>query len=224
MRAKSYLWRGALVGFAVAALVAIAGLTVAHANGVVAWTGNGSDAARCTDRPDNTLSHWIFTTGGNDSVTSATLTVDGVEYPMTQNGAGSWSADVPGGVPSSAFVTFEGDLGKGNAVVTISCLGTGSTPPPSTPPPTTPPPTTPPPTTPPTSVPPTSRPPQGPSWSPTWSPTWTPTHVGPGGGPGNHPLAFTGLSDAGQKITAAGLLLVAGLTSLWFARKRAGRV
>ena len=122
----------------------------AHANGLVNWTGNGTDAQPCTDRPDNSLSHWIFSAGGNSSVTGAVLTVDGSTYTMTQSGGGSWSADVPGGVPSSASVSYTGDLGSGQAVLTISCLGTGSsTPPPTTPPPTTPPPTTPPPTTPP---------------------------------------------------------------------------
>jgi hypothetical protein len=151
------------------ALVACLGLALlvwpsvaAHADGLVNWTGNGTDAKPCTDRPDNSLSHWIFTTGGGSTVTAAVLTVDGTDYTMSQSGSGSWSADVPGGVPTSASVTYTGDLGTGQAVVTISCLGTNSsptTPPPTTPPPTTPPPTTPPPTTPPPTTPPPTTPP-----------------------------------------------------------------
>ncbi len=95
----------------------------AFADGSVPWVGNGSDAGLCTGQYAG-YNHWIFTTGGNSSVTSATLTVNGAGgYSMTQNGNGSWSVYVLGGLPSSASVAYVGDLGNGNAVLTISCLG-----------------------------------------------------------------------------------------------------
>lgn len=110
----------------IVSLLAIPSMVLADGN--VAWTGNGSDASTCTvDEAPAGYSHWVFTTGGNDSVTGAVLTVDGVDYTMTQHASGSWYANVPGGVPNdSASVAYVGDLGSGNAVVTISCLGSSS--------------------------------------------------------------------------------------------------
>ncbi len=106
------------------------------ADGTVNWQGNGSDAQACTgDHAGQT--HWVFT--GGDGVTSAELFVDGVDQgAMTENGSGSWSEYVDGGLPSSAYVTYVGSIGN-NAVLTISCLGTSAptpTPTESTPTPT----------------------------------------------------------------------------------------
>lgn len=99
---------------------------LAFADGSVNWTGNGSDASLCTgDHAGQT--HWVFNTGGNDTVTAATLHIGADSYSMDQNGNGSWSVYVPGGAPSSAYVTYTGSLGNGNPVLTISCLGTAAT-------------------------------------------------------------------------------------------------
>lgn len=66
-----------------------------------------------------------------------------------------------------------------------------------------------------TPPPPTTQPPSHHTHTPTWTPTWTPTH---GATPGKHPLAFTGFS-AGKAAAGAGILVLAGLGSLWYARK-----
>ncbi len=56
----------------------------------------------------------------------------------------------------------------------------------------------------------------GPTWSPTWTPTWSPSG---GATPGQHPLAHTGF-DAGKAAAAAGILLTAGLGTLYAVRRR----
>jgi hypothetical protein len=135
-------------------LSAVAGMLVvgiitagpAMADGVVHWTGKGTDSVGPCEPGEDPVFHWVFTTGGNDTVTAAVLTVNGTDYPMSQSGqGGSWSADVPGTDPATttAFVTYTGDLGRGNANLVIShgCFE-GPTYPPTTPP--TNPPTTPP--------------------------------------------------------------------------------
>ena len=100
--------------------------------GTVYWNGSrGLDARPCTGQWAG-YTHWIFTTGGGD-VTAATLTINGTNYPMTENkdnGSSSWSVYVPGGAPAaptSVYVTYVGTLGKGSANLTISCLGTPTT-------------------------------------------------------------------------------------------------
>lgn len=90
--------------------------------GTVHWTGQGTDSVGPCEPGEDPIIHWVFTTGGNDSVTSAVLTVNGQEFPMSQSGQGSWSADVPGTDPATttAFVTFTGSLGGGNANLVMS--------------------------------------------------------------------------------------------------------
>lgn len=100
----------------------------ALADGTVDWNGkNGLDAQPCTgDHAGQT--HWIFNPGGNDSVTAAELWIDGADAgAMQQNGGGSWSLFVDGGIPGSAAVAFTGSLGSGNTVLTISCTGETTT-------------------------------------------------------------------------------------------------
>lgn len=121
-----------------APLVALGG--VSHANGTVNWTGQGSDSVKACASGQTPFLHWIFTTGGNSSVTAATLTVSGTASgsgAMTQNGSsgkGSWSkytAYSGTGQPTtstvSAHVTYTGSLGNGNANLVISsgCFGSG---------------------------------------------------------------------------------------------------
>ena len=88
----------------------------ARADGVVNWTGNGWPNPTCSSSSTTML--WIFTTGGNDSVTAADLTVNGTDYgAMTQMGQGSWHLtiayqDMTGG---TARVAYTGGLGKPNS-------------------------------------------------------------------------------------------------------------
>jgi len=114
------------------------------AGGTVSWTGNGTDSVKACAPGVSPYLHWIFTTAGNASVTSATLTLGGSgsgSYVMTQNGNGngngSWSVytnyyDLNS---LSAFVTYVGTLGSGNPVLTISSGCYAPTPPPDTTPP-----------------------------------------------------------------------------------------
>src|SRR5439155_15393352 len=85
----------------VIAVFATAG--VAHADGVIPWTGNGSDNLPWSDG-----GHWVL--APEFGIDSATLTVNGVDYVMTQNGNGSWSADSVGPIDdaSTAYVTYTG--------------------------------------------------------------------------------------------------------------------
>jgi len=78
------------------ALAAIAALMISlvvavrpaavRADGSIPWTGQGADQLPCANG-----AHWVLSP--SDGIDSATLTVDGVQYTMTQNGGGSWSAD-----------------------------------------------------------------------------------------------------------------------------------
>src|SRR5437763_15005613 len=99
--------------------------TAAHASGTIQWTGHGSDVLPCSDG-----GHWVLApTFGIDS---ATLTVDGTDYVMTENGNGSWSADSVGAIgdTSKAFVTFTGD-GDARDPIQVSPCTQGSSPSPS---------------------------------------------------------------------------------------------
>jgi hypothetical protein len=115
--------------------VMLASAGPAFADGVVPWTGQGTDSVAPCEPGEDPIFHWVFTTGGNDTVTAAVLTVNGNTFPMTQSGQGSWSADVPGTDPATttASVAFTGNLGAGNANLVISngCFG-GPTYPPTT--------------------------------------------------------------------------------------------
>lgn len=136
-------------------------------------------------------------------------------------------------IPAYSYTAKDGSVfnfpGKnlgdgGQATLDNGCVVPVVTPTPTTPPPTTVPPTTVPPTTPPT-TPPTVPPTREPNcyatkscFTPTWAPTWTP----PGGPAGEHRLASTGADVSWPLGIGVGLLLT-GLGSLWYARKRGGR-
>jgi hypothetical protein len=99
--------------------------TAAIASGTLPWTGHGDENLPCPNG-----AHWVFTPGGKDSVTAATLTVNGVNYTMQQSGNGSWSADsttpLTGAVTAS--VAYVGNLGTGNPGLQLShCLEGPST-------------------------------------------------------------------------------------------------
>jgi hypothetical protein len=119
-----------LVVFAAVLATAAIAVTPAFADGSVNWTTGQGTYAACGEGETPGL-HWVFTPGGNDSVTAATLTVNGSEVlAMTQSGGGSWSADSSGASePTSASVAFTGDLGNGNANLVIShgCFSSGGT-------------------------------------------------------------------------------------------------
>jgi hypothetical protein len=114
---------------AVAALVFSA--SPALADGTVSWTGNGSENNVPCGPTESPGFHWVFSPGGNASVTSATLTVNGTEViAMSQSGMGAWSGDSSGdSMVTSASVAYVGSLGNGNTVLTIShgCYGGGTT-------------------------------------------------------------------------------------------------
>jgi hypothetical protein len=124
-----------LVTLAGMLFVGLANAAPALADGVVPWTGQGADSVDQCEPGEDPIIHWVFTTGGNDTVTSAVLTVNGNNFPMSQSGQGSWSADVPGTDPATttAFVTYTGNLGSGNPNLVMShgCFG-GPTYPPTT--------------------------------------------------------------------------------------------
>jgi hypothetical protein len=79
--------------------------TAAFADGTITWTGQGSDKLPCTGE-----THWILSNA--DDITSATLTVNGTNYTMVQQGNGSaYEAFVPGPLaqPVTASVSYQGD-------------------------------------------------------------------------------------------------------------------
>ena len=108
------------------------------ADGTISWTGQGSDSVKACGSGQTPFLHWIFTTGGNSSVTSATLTVSGDASgggAMSDHG-GSWTIDTAysgSGAPTtgsvSASVSYTGTLGNGNPNLVISdgCYGSGIT-------------------------------------------------------------------------------------------------
>lgn len=123
---------GVVLGFS--SLLALPGIS--YADGSVSWTGQGSDSVKACDTDQTPFLHWIFTTGGDSSVTSANLTVSGSASgggAMSQHG-GSWTLNTAysgTGQPTTstltASVAFTGSLGNGNANLVISdgCFGTG---------------------------------------------------------------------------------------------------
>jgi hypothetical protein len=125
--------KAAVLGVALSAAVVIAATMVgANADGstTIQWQGQGSDNLPCSSG-----GHWILADshGQGWAVTSATLTVNGQSYTMTQNGGGSWSADSNGALDSnssaSATITHSGTLPSsgGPQLVLSSCAaGTGS--------------------------------------------------------------------------------------------------
>jgi hypothetical protein len=123
---------GVVLGFS--SLLALPGIS--YADSSVSWTGQGSDSVKACDTDQTPFLHWIFTTGGDSSVTSADLMVSGSASgggAMSQHG-GSWTLDTAysgTGQPTTstltASVTFTGSLGNGNANLVISdgCFGAG---------------------------------------------------------------------------------------------------
>ena len=73
--------------------------------GSTTWDGNGSENLPCEDG-----GHWILSPA--QGITAATLTVNGVTYPMTQSGNnGSYSADSVGALDenTTASATWTGE-------------------------------------------------------------------------------------------------------------------
>jgi hypothetical protein len=100
----------------------------AWADGTVNWGGNGTQDGQLqniqcdTDNPPGTML-WILTLGGSNTVTSATLTVNGTEYNGTKSGAQfhfstPWYAPDPTNTTASA--SYVGAPGSGSLVLTIS--------------------------------------------------------------------------------------------------------
>ncbi len=126
----------------VAAAVSSFYAAAARADGTVSWTGQGSDSVAACKKGQSPYLHWIFTTGGRSSVTSATLTVTGDASgggAMSRHGH-SWTLDTPysgSGQPTgstlSASVAYTGSLGRGHANLVISdgCYGPVSPPKPT---------------------------------------------------------------------------------------------
>jgi hypothetical protein len=108
-----------------AAAFATAAIAVTPAlAGTLAWTQGQGTFHECEGGETPGL-HWVFTAGGaqGNTVTSATLTVNGSEViPMSGNANGTqWDADSSGATePTSASVTYVGNLGQGNANLVIS--------------------------------------------------------------------------------------------------------
>jgi len=99
----------------------------AFADGTVNWDGNGVENGElgtvdCESSNGDPYLFWVFTPGGSHSVTEATLTVNGDDYPMTQQGGGAYQATTSwydlGGITAS--VAYVGDLGSGVANLVIS--------------------------------------------------------------------------------------------------------
>jgi hypothetical protein len=116
-------------------LVVLTGVSYAT-TGSIDWTGQGADSVTACASGQTPYLHWIFTTGGNSSVTSADLAVSGDASgggAMSQHG-GSWSLNTaysgtaqPTTSTVSASVAYTGSLGNGTANLVISdgCFGAG---------------------------------------------------------------------------------------------------
>lgn len=154
------------------ALILLASATVAFAsessinNGVIDWTGNGSENLPCAYG-----GHWVLAPAAG--IETAVLTINGSDYIMSQSGQGSWSADSSGPLDSglSAYVTYTGPGDDGNQLQLSHCIE-GEDP--------TPTPTEVDPTATPTEFTPTATPTENtPTSTPTGTPT-TPTSTPPG--------------------------------------------
>ena len=124
------------LGKAAAALALVVGLTAsmagsASADPIVEWNGvRGLDSIGPCGPDEAAEFHWIFTPGGGNTVSSATLTFEGEEYVGTQSGNGAWHFFSHGSEdPGDAFVTYGGTKGR-NALLTISHGCFGEEPPP----------------------------------------------------------------------------------------------
>jgi hypothetical protein len=93
-----------LVVFVAALATAAFFATSALASTTIGWGGQGSENLPCSGNE-----HWVLAPAKD--ITSATLTLDGVSYTMTQSGQGSFSVDTDVGFDGSqsVSVTYEGD-------------------------------------------------------------------------------------------------------------------
>jgi hypothetical protein len=93
-----------LVVFVAALATAAFFSTSALASTTIGWGGQGSENLPCSGNE-----HWVLAPAKD--ITSATLTLDGVNYAMTQSGQGSFSVDTNVGFDGSqsVSVTYEGD-------------------------------------------------------------------------------------------------------------------
>ena len=110
--------------FVAAALAALAlYATPAFATGgtTIQWGGHGSENLPCSGGE-----HWVLSPA--KGIESATLYIDGVAYPMTQNGVGgSYAADTNVGFDGSqsVWVTYFGD--NDQAFLKLSHCDSGET-------------------------------------------------------------------------------------------------
>jgi len=199
MRLRAPRWRGspgkgrarvvvstvAAVTLGCAGLAAIAAAPTANAAAACTATysvvndwGSGFQIGLNITAGSSALTGWTvsFTFAGNQTLTqgwSGTWSQSGKTVTVTN---ASWNGSLAAGASTQNGALFNYS-GTNTAPATVTCTGTGSTPPPTTAPPTTAPPTTAPPTTaPPTTAPPTTAPPT------TAPPTTTPTGSCPSGG------------------------------------------
>jgi hypothetical protein len=93
-----------VVAAALAALAFGSTLAFAQSGTPIQWQGHGSENLPCSGNE-----HWVLSPA--KGITSATLYIDGVPYAMSQNGAGSYSADTDVGFDGSqsVSVTYFGD-------------------------------------------------------------------------------------------------------------------
>jgi hypothetical protein len=132
-----------LMGTAIlgAMLVSMSLATAVSATDTVSWEGNGTtdgalNSVIC-DSQNTPYLLWVFTPGGNNTVSAATLHLGGSgsgDFAMNQDN-GQWKATTGffdlGTL--TAYVTWTGDLGEGNANLVIShgCPGEQESQPPS---------------------------------------------------------------------------------------------
>jgi hypothetical protein len=138
---RTRLW--ALLGSSaliIGMMVATAG--VVSADGQISWTGQGvTDGvlnSEVCDESNTPYLLFVFTPGGNDSITGGTLHLGGTgsgDYAINQDN-GQWKATTPfftlDGL--TATLDYTGDVGTGNVNLVIShgCPGTTETAPPPT--------------------------------------------------------------------------------------------
>lgn len=167
--------------------------------GTVSWTGNGVSNGQFDDKDcddsNTAYIYWVFTLGGTNTVTAATLNLGGSgtgSYPMSKTG-NNWKATTSYYDLSTltAYVAYTGSLGSGTANLTIShgCPGTNPSP-----------------TATPTTIPtvtsaPTATPTQSPTATPTTVPTATVTPVDPTATP--TPIRNGGGSNGGDGLGCA---------------------
>lgn len=103
----SLRWKTARIVVLFVAVVAAIGIILGALASTSDWKGNGSEHLPCTNG-----AHWVLAPA--QGITSATLTVNGVQYPMQQSGQGSFSADSQGPLDENlvASVEYEGENEK----------------------------------------------------------------------------------------------------------------